>query len=66
MCIGDEFNLLFICTHIEIVNLREKFIPLFYRNNPSMYKTKLFMDCFHKSKIGVNLSKFLKYCNQIK
>lgn len=36
--IGDEFHYLFICTHHDITQLRNKFIPKYYTSNPSEYK----------------------------
>ena len=33
--IGDEFHYLFICSHPEIVNLRVRYIPIYYLRNSS-------------------------------
>ena len=36
--IGDEFHLLFICKHGSIAALRNKLIPSYYTNHPSLIK----------------------------
>ena len=34
--VGDEYHLIFECVNEEIVQNRNRFIPLYYRNRPSM------------------------------
>lgn len=38
--IGNEFHYLFICTHPNVVSLRNRYIPTYYINNPSLHKMK--------------------------
>lgn len=38
--IGDEYHILFICQNENIVQLRNKYIPVYYRNNPNASKMK--------------------------
>ena len=42
-CIGDEYHVLFNCQNENIVRLRNKYIPRYYRTRPSQLKFVMFM-----------------------
>jgi hypothetical protein len=62
--LGDEYHTLLECKNQNIVQLRERYIPRYYRNNPNMIKfSELVRKCCCKPanvKLAINLSKFLK------
>jgi hypothetical protein len=45
--IGDEFHYLFICPCKEVVEIRNKFIPNYYTNNPNVNKIIGFFNLCH-------------------
>lgn len=62
--IGDEFHYLFMCSNQEILNLRLKYIPIYYIRNPSIEKMAgMFNLC--NTKLLQNLSHFLKDLSKI-
>ena len=58
--IGDEYHLIFECRNNSIVNLREKYLPVYYTNNAFRYKLIILLKNVKYRKIGVALGKFLK------
>ena len=63
--LGDEFHLLFECMNNNVCEARRKFIPVYYTQNPSVYKySKLMCDIVNKN-TGIQFAKFIKACNII-
>ena len=60
--VGDEYHLVCECNNKEISALRTRFIPPFYRINPSMFKFITMLKCVDKPCIGIKLGKFLMNC----
>ena len=63
--LGDEYHLFFVCNNPEIVQLRYKFIPNYYRTKPSMYKFVKLLKSLDKLALGIRICKFLKYCKYV-
>ncbi len=57
--VGDEFHVLFECTDVEIVRLRNMYIPNYYINRPTQFKYVLFMQSTSSS-VMKKLSLFLR------
>ena len=57
--VGDEYHLFFECNNENVVRLRNKFIPLYYRNRPSIIK---FCELISSNKVKLmeNIATFLK------
>lgn len=57
--LGDEYHVLFTCENKEIVRLRTKYIPRYYRDRPIHFKYILLMQTSNVN-ILKNLAVFLK------
>ena len=55
--VGDEYHFLLECP--ALVNLRNKFIPKFFRTNPNFYKYSQLLS-IKSGKLLLNLCKFIK------
>ena len=55
--IGDEYHYLMICPIFE--ELRDEYLPVFYRNRPTTFKFHKLMKTENK-KLLINLAKFIK------
>ena len=57
--LGDEFHYIFVCQHQAIKNIRDQYIPNYYKNNPQEHKlVGLLRYC--NVKLYKNLSIFIK------
>ena len=57
--LGDEFHYLFLCSHEEIMSLRNKYLPPYYITHPTKNKFKGMFSICHVP-LYKNLSLFLK------
>ena len=57
--VGDEYHLFFECVNRDVIQNRNKFIPLYYRNMPSMEKFCYLLNT-SKEKLMNSISLFLK------
>ena len=57
--IGDEFHYLFICQSKEVVEIRNKFIPNYYINNPNEKKMIDLFNLCH-TELLTNVSLFIR------
>ena len=55
--VGDEYHLLLECP--ELQELRNEFLPHFFKNNPNMYKYQQLMSS-QDGKVIIKLFKFIK------
>ena len=62
--VGNEYHYLFVCTHPQILELRQKFIPQYYLRHPSIDKLKRMMSYCNVQlykKICIFLKKIISY-----
>ena len=57
--VGDEFHIMLVCSNENIVELRNRFIPFYYRNNPTLNKFNVLMQSKNVN-ILTKMSYFLK------
>lgn len=57
--VGDEYHVVLVCTNENIMELRNRYIPFYYRNNPTLGNFIMLMQC-KNVKILTNFSYFLK------
>ena len=63
--LGDEYHLFFECNNEHITRLRNQYIPLSFRENPSMYKFTKLLQKLDDIKLAKKIGKFLRYSNVI-
>ena len=61
--LGDEYHAFLECNNSEIVNLRQRFIPVNYRRNRSMFNFVNLMKQVDDVKICIRISSFTKHAN---
>ena len=61
--IADEFHCLFLCSHADIVQLRERYIPSYYTRRPNAYKMYGLLSCCNEpvmKRLAVFINKIIK------
>ena len=57
--VGDEFHIMLLCPNENIFELRNRYIPHYYRNNPTLNKFTVLMQS-KNGKVLTNISYFLR------
>ena len=61
--IGDEYHTFFECNNQDIVDLRKRFIPVYYQRNRSMYNfVRLLVSDI---KLGRRIASFIRLSNTV-
>ena len=58
--IGDEYHLLLVCNDPNICTLRERYVPVYFRNYPNIYKFTSLLGNVEKFKYWYQIRKFFE------
>ena len=62
---GDEYHTFFECSNQDIVNLRKRFIPVYYQRNRSIYNFVKLLQEVSDIKLGRRIASFIRLSNTV-